>query len=712
MKFIRPFILFICIMLTLSMTANAEESKKEVIIAINELNLGEFYSIPVIKGMMEQGSIGLMNTKTSSKANTYKAYTTIGAGTRAEASSGSLNFLRIDDEILKVYKRRTGIDLPQEGIVNLNSAQLKKQNRAGEYGAISGSLGQALQNKGKKTTVIGNSDTDEISIRLAPAIAMDNNGYINYGEIDKSILEKDYIYPLGLKTDYIKMLKLFKTYISKSDFIVIDLGDISRLERSKTNLSDEQYKYMKSKILNDINEFIKNLLNNLDFNKARIIIVSPYPSSSDIRAGRTLTPILVYGEGISSGVLYSDTTRREGIIGNIDIAPSVANYLDADIKNIQGKAFNYVSMADNYNFLINLEKQVVNISNYRYPVLSAFAIFEILISLIALSIVLFKEKFKPNLINIIKVVLLSTMIIPITLLIVPIYNFSSLEYIFLFLVVIIGIFSVVIHKVFKPLEALLIISGITTFLILIDVGLGANLIKKSVLGYDPIIGARYYGIGNEYMGVLIGSTLIFATALLDRFKFDKKISLSILLITIIIIGLPKLGANVGGTITAVAAFTYTALRLYKIKIRPKQIFLIGFIVIAVVFIMAFIDIKLVKNPSHLAGAIENILKQGPSAIFLIINRKIAMNLKLIGVTIWSKVLLTTIIIIGILFYRPVKTINKLADTYPHLSIGWTGIVAGCMVAFAVNDSGIVAAATSIIFLATSLLYLSLFLVKD
>src|SRR5690606_15577095 len=50
-----------------------------------------------------------------------------------------------------------------------------------------------------------------------------------------------------------------------------------------------------------------------------------------------------------------------------------------------------------------------------------------------------------------------------------------------------------------------------------DVTQGAPLIKSSLLGYDPITGARFYGIGNEYMGVLIGTTLVGATGLLDRF---------------------------------------------------------------------------------------------------------------------------------------------------------------------------------------------------
>ena len=31
--------------------------------------------------------------------------------------------------------------------------------------------------------------------------------------------------------------------------------------------------------------------------------------------------------------------------------------------------------------------------------------------------------------------------------------------------------------------------------------------KNCVMSYDAIVGARYYGVGNEYQGVIIGSAI-------------------------------------------------------------------------------------------------------------------------------------------------------------------------------------------------------------
>src|SRR5690606_32230034 len=61
-----------------------------------------------------------------------------------------------------------------------------------------------------------------------------------------------------------------------------------------------------------------------------------------------------------------------------------------------------------------------------------------------------------------------------------------------------------------------IIGSLITIALLADGMFGAVGIKHSLLGYDPVVGARFYGIGNEYMGVLVGSTILAVSYGLDR----------------------------------------------------------------------------------------------------------------------------------------------------------------------------------------------------
>lgn len=257
----------------------------------------------------------------------------------------------------------------------------------------------------------------------------------------------------------------------------------------------------------------------------------------------------------------------------------------------------------------------------------------------------------------------------------------------------------------NSLNMLLYTMALLVLGLLFDIISGQNLIKNSLLGYDPIIGARYYGIGNEYMGILIGAVLVLTTVLMEKYRVNKYVPIIFYGLVIVIVGFPRFGANVGGTITAVFAFLFVSIRLLGKKIDFKKLIYIGLAAIFAVGLMALIDLFIIESKSHLAGAINQIISNGPIVIYQIVTRKISMNLRLIGSTIWSKVLLSAIAVLGILFYKPVGLIRKISTKYPKLAIGWSGIIVACAVGFAVNDSGIVMAATSIIFLTSTILYL-------
>lgn len=99
-------------------------------------------------------------------------------------------------------------------------------------------------------------------------------------------------------------------------------------------------------------------------------------------------------------------------------------------------------------------------------------------------------------------------------------------------------------------------SGLTTIILFDMAVFNQFLIKNSLLGYDPIIGARFYGIGNEYMGVLVGASLITISIFFEKFGFKNIILLPFALAVVFIMGNPMMGANVGGTITISAYFYF------------------------------------------------------------------------------------------------------------------------------------------------------------
>ncbi|UUZ83026.1 hypothetical protein LJK88_03380 [Paenibacillus sp. P26] len=78
-------------------------------------------------------------------------------------------------------------------------------------------------------------------------------------------------------------------------------------------------------------------------------------------------------------------------------------------------------------------------------------------------------------------------------------------------------------------------------------------------------------------------------------------------------------------------------------------------------------------------------------------RKLQMNLHLIRVSAWSKVLLTGLAVLTVLVLRPKGRFRRWEERYPYLMHGCYANVIGTLAALVLNDSGIVAAAVMIVY---------------
>jgi len=237
--------------------------------------------------------------------------------------------------------------------------------------------------------------------------------------------------------------------------------------------------------------------------------------------------------------------------------------------------------------------------------------------------------------------------------------------------------------------------------------------KHCVLGYDFLVGARYYGIGNEYEGVILGA-LIVGAAIVAEISSAQQKRLGILTAlvfagTTYLLAAPDLGSDVGGAIAAVGGFIWTWLLLQGKKIRWQQILAIFVATTSVLLLFFFWDWQ--RPPelqTHMGRTLALVVEQGLSALFGVFQRKLAMNYKLIvGVTVWARVFLGAILVLAVLFYRPVGVMAKIRQKYPVLFRGLSGAMVAVILVLLVNDSGIVAAAMAMIYISSPLLYLVL-----
>jgi hypothetical protein len=230
--------------------------------------------------------------------------------------------------------------------------------------------------------------------------------------------------------------------------------------------------------------------------------------------------------------------------------------------------------------------------------------------------------------------------------------------------------------------------------------------KNNIMSYDSLIGARYYGIGNEYEGVIIGCAL-FALASTLQFKNIPKIcTILMLCIVLITTAYPSMGANVGGAISECVAYLLFIFLLLDLKIDLKKVLCIGLITFLVVMTFAILDL-IIGTESHLALFIKQILLNGPVAIIQTFTRKIKMNLDIINSSIGLNTLILIMFVVGVIIFKPSNNLKVLLDKYKIISKGFIASLVGAVVTLLVNDSGIVAALTASIYILIPLLIMSI-----
>lgn len=660
MKLRKLFILLLIFFIPFKSYAK-EYKPKVYLIVINKLTLKDIETMDNLISIINHGSIGLMNTRGVSSYNGVESFLTINSSNKTHGNYGSIDFQK------NGYKN---------SIINNSLYKLISFNKDNKYSPSIGAIGDNVHSIGLKTAIYGNSDLVNNPLNTAALIPMDSTGLVDYANIDDITIE-DKSYPFLIKTDYLKLLN--ETLNSKGDFIVVDTGDLDRIFRHNEYLSDMDYYRIRLDILLEIDLFIKNISESIDSSNSLLIITSPNSGDSRIDNNK-LSPIILWGKNIRNNNLTSKTTNRQGVISNLDIGPTIMNFLGTDAVNMSGNPINTVKGDLNLEEIIKESKRINIVSKIRYNMLYTYGIISMILLALPIVLIVGKIKFTKKITEIIKFLLVSLFFIPSVFISVSVMKADILQSYILIFSSLILLAIVVAWFTRHSNRQILYISLFTTLLILLDLLSKGVISRYSVLSYDPIIGARYYGIGNEMVGLLLGSITILSIELM---KIRNKIILPFIIFGAfsILVGHNSFGANFGGSMALIIAFASYLILISNNKFTYKSLGIPLLLIIVFISILGFIDIKLSKNITHLGISIINIKNNGLNYLYDIILRKGLMNIKLIGRSFWTYLLILHIVIHGFVFDFSNSSRNKLI----LIIAGIAGSLGGLLL----NDSGII-----------------------
>lgn len=686
----------------------AKNKGKVIVIDMNRVNMDNMSRFKSISGLIDKSAfIGQMNIRGDKGYDDRRNYASIGSTGRVNILPETrISFEKSTEDQKKIYQAATGTKALNINLDNINFIDFYNQNK-GEYKSSIGYLGQTLSSNGKKIGVLGNSDYYDstgqfVKNRDFCLAVMDSRGRIHDGVLD-GINKKKTNFPYGIGTDYKKLREETKRLYESSDLLFVELGDTFRLDEYKENLNKNTYAKMKRMVYSEANKYIASTLKMAGDNDT-IYIIGSFPSRLDYKNNRRLAPVIRIDKSEKgSGLLETSTTRRKGVIANIDLGVDILNRFGLKNKFMNGRVIKSVPMENSFEYLQKDYKKIIAISSIRMSIINIYVTI-IVASWIICALALWKkekipQKHRGKVLNVLKEFVKLGLIMPLAFLTAPILQARTEPGVALSIIAATIVYYLAGRVLFKndDMKQICLFASAMIAIIVVDSALYTPLMESNIMSYDPMIGARYYGIGNEYEGVTIGSAIIAFAILLEHKSIKRWMVVPFLMLVLFTSAYPAMGANVGGAISECVAYIVFILLIYDIKIDFKKAFMILLATGGLVVAFAIADIALGLG-SHLGNFVNQILANGPMEIVNVFARKIEMNVKLAQTTVWVNILLAGLAILALIIFRPNKNFAAMKAKYPLIYKGYLSIMVGCIVTLFVNDSGIISSATDSIYL--------------
>lgn len=612
--------------------------------------------------------------------------------------------------------------------------ELEQANAESPYRGKPGLLGESLRRAGMAAAAIGNSDDRELVCRPAVLVAMDARGAIPWADVGAHTAASDPHAPFGMVCDVRAMAEAAATAITTATaaagtakgagampvpVLVLDIGDFARLRRYAINLSPQAYDVQLGLCYERLDALLVELERFLEPPSERLAYVLVSPSSES-----GLAPVAIAGWSYGAGLLTSPTTRRAGLVTNLDIAPTILAGLgvnpawDCDgavMAQAAGATGNMGAApgsagakdapgepADNVALAMLMERTLAAAAQARGPVLRLFIGLLVVAVFGLLGVIVFGRRAPKWAMWLVRALLIAAGSAPLVLLAEAMVGVRDTAASSILLIAGCTVMALLAVRVLgSAMWSVVVLSGATAVVIAADALTGGRLASISLLGHSAVLGARYYGIGNELMGVLVGSAAA-AGAGLSRMTWPSATAAAT---TMIMLGHPWIGANFGGMVsagvTSAVIATMAAGRLPlsagPTRFRSARLVALAGACLAVLGVSAALILWDARShqASHIGRAWRALTQQsgGSGQPAAIIARKLAMNIRLLRYTAWTQVLIAFLAILGAMVTGAHGVFQRFRHDHLSLYDALVGGLAGALAAMAVNDSGVVACAT-------------------
>lgn len=569
--------------------------------------------------------------------------------------------------------------------------QMREADRQLEYPVYLGALGSAVRHAGWRTAAGGDTGPCTGEDPAPLLCALDGIGETDGAATGLNSIVRNGGAPFGCETS-------FRAYqqIRDYDFGVYAFGDLVRAQSYAPLCTPGMAARHRARALARLAHQVMAAWRGLGPRDVLFVIGIPASASADYS---DLAPVIMAGSGVDAGFLISPSTHRLGVVANTDFLPTVLGFMGAQTPVwAEGRAFRGSGKPASFDHWLAVYRDLTRTARLQ-GTLGGLPGLQLLLALVIAADAAGMSGV-PWLRWASVVSAGAILALPAAELLLPLAHPGSvLEGGLMLACVLLAAGAAGLHRA-AGMRMPAILLGMLIVPIAVDLVTGGHLLQQAWMGSSVTLGARFFGIGNEYGAALLAALFVTtgcgfawwtgrspgtgtaggARALHPRWAAG----LALVLVAFgVVVGAPTFGANFG---CAAAFFVAAAAIALQYAPVTRRLAWSGAAIAGVLLLAALVMAGDLLRPPAQQTHLGRVLTH-PSDALVIARRKVGMNFRLALHSVWSGAGLAACAAVWLARRR-----KRLAADPPGAGILLAGFVWGAAAMLVFNDSGVVAAA--------------------
>lgn len=434
--------------------------------------------------------------------------------------------------------------------------------------------------------------------------------------------------------------------------------------------------------------------------------------------GRTerLRLVVARGPAFGPGTLLSGSTRQAGLAQAPDLTATVLSLVGLEVPDtVQGSALTTESAPDNserrardrLRALRDLDEASHDVHGLVEPFFQVFAYGQLVVYLLVLLVWkgrLGSDETRTTVLGRVRTLSVAAAAVPVSTFLANLVPWWRFPVEMLAVVATVAGFVVIIAGLALrgpwarwTLGPLAFVSAVTMLVLAVDVVTGSRLQLSSLMGLQPVVGGRFYGLGNPAFALFATAAILLATALSSWLvrrgqRRAAAIAVGVVgVVAIVVDGAPFWGADGGGPPALIPAFASLTVAVLGLRLGVRRWVAVAGGVVVLFLTVSFLDwLREPGSRSHLGRFMQAMIDGTADDIVV---RKAEQNLQLLRDTAPLSLLVpVALVALAVVLVRPSswgsRALQRTAEVAPTLRAGLVALLVCLSIGFAINDSGV------------------------